>query len=51
MPADSRKPRRVPLKGSEKAAFTTGKRVGPAPKAEQVTDAAPAPPLPARVAL
>jgi kumamolisin len=37
MPADSRKPRRVPLKGSKKAAFTTGKRVGPAPKAEEVT--------------
>ena len=37
MPADSRKPRRVPLKGSKKAAFTAGKRVGPAPKAEEVT--------------
>jgi kumamolisin len=37
MPADSRKPRRVPLKGSKKAAFTAGRRVGPAPRAEEVT--------------
>jgi kumamolisin len=31
------KPRRVPLKGSNKASFSVGKRVGPAPKTEEVT--------------
>jgi len=37
MHANPAKPRRVPLKGSNKTSFTGGKRVGPAPKTEQVT--------------
>src|SRR2546430_6470824 len=37
MPPNPAKPRRVPLKGSNKTSFTVGKRVGPAPKTEQVT--------------
>ena len=37
MPARSRKPRRVALKGSKKAPFTAGKRVGRARKDEEVT--------------